>query len=347
MMASACTVSRPGPLTGEMRDRAADAAIAIQPIALAPRDGGFAGVDTAYAAVRPADLTPGYYDSEAIAVGDLLSITIIESSSGGAAPMLLPGPLQLQALEVGTSGQIAVPYAGSVAAAGRTPDEVRAASAGRLRGKIYAPQVVVARTERREALVTVQGQVATGGAAPIRSGLTRLGDVVGAAQPQLRNARNGVVTLQRDGRAATIALEDLYRDAAQNVALRPGDIVTVTEREQYVSVIGAAGAQGRVEATGPGYSMLDAIADARGLSGTYADPEGVFLLRRNDAAQPPLDIYSLDMRDPLAIAAADQVELREGDVIVLGTASFAQTRQLLSLAAQGLGVTANISRTLD
>lgn len=339
---SACTLSRPGPLTGEFADRAEDGAIAIRPIADAPE----VPVNET-AAITPAMLPTYGFDREALAVGDVLDITIIESSSGATAPMLLPAPLQLTGQEIGESGTLSVPFAGSVPVAGRSVDEVRRTIEGRLRGRIYAPQVVVARRDRRDAIVTVQGQVAAGGATPVRAGLSRLGDVVGAARPQLRNLRNGEIVIQRGGDVARLPLDRLYADPAQNIVLRPGDIVTVDEVQRYVSVVGAAGLQGRIEATGPDFSVLDALAEARGLAGNYADPAGVYLLRRNDAASPPLDIYQVDMRDPLAIAIASRVQVSEGDVIVIATASFAQTRQLLSLAAQGLGVTANISRTIN
>ena len=339
----ACTFSRPGPLTGEFRDRAAAQEIVIQPLH-APLT---LSVPAGPAPLSIAELGDGVFSTDTLANGDVLSITVLEASTGGTTPMLLPQPLQLSAVEVAEDGVIFVPYAGRVPAAGRTIDAVRQDIMGRLAGKIFQPQVSIVRTARPDFTVAIYGDVARGGTRPIQGGMRRLVELIGMAQPQVRNSQNARVLVQRDGRVASVPLLELYRRPENNIFLQPGDTVTVEEDSGYVTLVGATGAQGRVEIDGPAYSILDALASARGLSGSYADPEGVFLIRRGDVAGSPLEIFEVDMRDPVAIAAASQSPARDGDVIVAATASFAQTRQLLGLVAQGFGVTANISRTLD
>src|SRR5882757_5339401 len=70
----------------------------------------------------PADITFG--------VGDVVSVTIFESAAGGlfipAEASVRPGNfVQLPNQNVDSAGNITVPYAGAVKAAGRTPGEIQ------------------------------------------------------------------------------------------------------------------------------------------------------------------------------------------------------------------------------
>ncbi|MFN3690815.1 MAG: polysaccharide biosynthesis/export family protein, partial [Fimbriimonadales bacterium] len=85
---------------------------------------------------------------------------------------------------VDSTGAFRMPLIGLVQAAGRTPDELAAEIARRLReGQFYRdPQVTVEIAQRAEAKVTVQGAVRRGGDFPLQPGW-RLSDALKVAQP--------------------------------------------------------------------------------------------------------------------------------------------------------------------
>jgi polysaccharide export outer membrane protein len=177
--------------------------------------------------------------------------------------------------------------------------------------------------------------------------MTTLAELVGQARPQVRNIENARVILQRGGAVHTVSLSQLYEDSRNDIALVPGDLVTVREDASFVSIMGAVGLQGRIEIIGADFSIIDAVVSARGLAANFADPEGVFLLRRDPDAPKGLRIFEIDLSDPVAILAAAQSPVMNDDVLVASTASFARTRQILSLASQSIGVSANISRIVE
>src|SRR5471030_2291801 len=97
-------------------------------------------------------------------VGDVVSVTIFEASAGGLfIPIeagVRPGNfITLPNQNVDNSGNISVPYAGTIAARGRTPVEVQQAIIDALRNRAIEPQAVVSLVEQRTSLVSVLGDV--------------------------------------------------------------------------------------------------------------------------------------------------------------------------------------------
>ncbi|MDR3461025.1 MAG: polysaccharide biosynthesis/export family protein, partial [Beijerinckiaceae bacterium] len=109
-----------------------------------------------------------------IGIGDSISVTIWEASSGGlfSAPLLdkvstgsnsATIPEQI----VGRDGAITVPYAGRVPVAGRTTREVQSVVEKALEGKAIQPQVLINVTHSLNNSVSVGGEVTTGARIPL------------------------------------------------------------------------------------------------------------------------------------------------------------------------------------
>ena len=62
---------------------------------------------------------------------------------------------------VDDKGTITVPYAGAIRARGRTAQEIQAAIVDALKGRALEPQAVVTVVERRNAMISVLGEVNT------------------------------------------------------------------------------------------------------------------------------------------------------------------------------------------
>src|SRR6516162_2865112 len=103
---------------------------------------------------RPRDLRFG--------IGDVLGVTIFEASAGGLfippEASVRPGnfiSIPNQAIDI--HGNISIPYAGNIRAAGRTQVEVQRAIVDALKNRAIEPQAVVTLVEQRTSLITVLG----------------------------------------------------------------------------------------------------------------------------------------------------------------------------------------------
>src|SRR3954449_5498596 len=102
-------------------------------------------------------------------IGDIVSVTIFEASAGGlfipTEAGVRPGNfVTIPDQTVDNDGNISVPYAGQVKAAGRFNGEIQQDIINRIKNRAIEPQVVVSLSQQRTSLVSVFGEVNT----PIR-----------------------------------------------------------------------------------------------------------------------------------------------------------------------------------
>src|SRR5436305_1291862 len=93
-------------------------------------------------------------------IGDILSVTIFEASSGGlfipSEAGVRPGNfITIPSQAVDVNGNISIPYAGNIRANGRTPVELQDAIVQALKNRAIEPQVVVSLVDQRTSLITV------------------------------------------------------------------------------------------------------------------------------------------------------------------------------------------------
>src|SRR5262245_14239840 len=96
--------------------------------------------------------------------GDVISVTIYESAAGGLFFPLEGGlrtgnVITLPPQIVDDQGMITVPYAGTIRATGRTAQQIQSAIVDALKGRALEPQAVVTVVERRNAMISVLGEV--------------------------------------------------------------------------------------------------------------------------------------------------------------------------------------------
>jgi polysaccharide export outer membrane protein len=277
------------------------------------------------------------YPFDEVGPGDRLDVhvwesgtpTVFTSSSGNSGS-------DLGDVVVDESGNLYLPFAGSVHVAGMTLAQVRDAISRKLRTVVLSPQVDVRMVEGRSKLVSVQGTAAKTGSVPIEKGRTRLAALLAEVAPDQKAPEMLAVTLRRGGVASTVRLSDIYKNASLNVALQPGDSIILTPVLQSVTILGAAGVQGQLQIPTRDFNVMQAIGMAHGLSNEDADPRGVFLLRAQASPSAPPIVYQFDMRRPESVALASHFVLRDGDAILISNAPFAQIRSTLSAFATGL-----------
>jgi polysaccharide export outer membrane protein len=272
-------------------------------------------------------------------IGDVVAVTIFEAAAGGlfipAEAGVRPGNfVALPNQNVDTEGKITVPYAGAVQAAGRTPAEVQQDIVKAIGNRAIEPQVVVSLADQRTSLITVLGEVNTPTRLQALSAGEHVLDAITRAGGPKGQGYETWVTLERNGRRATVPFGALVYQPANNVWVHPGDTIYVYREPQVFLAFGAAGQQGQFPFDMWKINMAQAMAKAGGLLDAQAEPSGVFVYRREPrelAERLGVDcskfvgplvpvIYNVDFRDPAGYFLATQFEMRDKDVLFAANA---------------------------
>ena len=131
------------------------------------------------------------------------------------------------------AGNFAMPLAGSVAAAGKTPDELASAIEDKLRGRyLRDPQVAVNIKEAVGQLVTIDGEVRQPGVYPVVGRMT-LQQAVATARgaSDTANIKNIIIFRTVDGQrmAAMFNLKDIRSGRYEDPQIYGNDIIVVGE----------------------------------------------------------------------------------------------------------------------
>jgi polysaccharide export outer membrane protein len=297
---------------------------------------------------RPSDIRFG--------VGDILSVTIFEASSGGlfipSEAGVRPGNfITIPNQAVDSNGNISIPYAGTVRALGRTRVELQDAVVAALRNRAIEPQVVVTVVSQQTSLITVLGDVKSTGRLPAMASGERLLDTLTRAGGPASPGPDAWVMLERQGRRALAPFGALIYEPANNIFAHPDDVIYVYTEPQTFLTFGALGTQQQVPFGAWRISLAEAVAKAGGLSDGQADPKSVFLYRgetRRVAEALGVDtskfqgpvipiIYNLNLRDPAGFFLATNLEMRNKDVIYVSNAVAVETAKFASYVSAVTG----------
>lgn len=155
-----------------------------------------------------------------IGPGDLLEVSVWKNEQVSRKVLVRP------------DGQISLPLLNDVQAAGSTPMELRERLAKLLVEFIPSPEVSVIVEAVASAGVSVIGEVKEPGRFPLQGRLTVL-DAIALAKGFTEFASRGDVTILRSSPSEKARIEFDYKSAisesgaAENIELRPGDIVVV------------------------------------------------------------------------------------------------------------------------
>ena len=277
--------------------------------------------------------SPENYDYE-VGVGDVLQITVWDHPE-----LTIPAGSQRSAQESGnlvhSDGSIFYPYVGKLHVEGMKVTDIREMITDRLDEYIEAPQVDVAVAGFRSKRIYVTGAVNKPGIYPITNVPMRLVDAVSAAGGIGENANWSQVILSRDGKDYRLSLRGIYENgnAAQNVLLRPGDVVNVSRSDDNkVFVLGEVVRPKSMPMGRNGMSLAEALSDTGGLDEREADASGIFVFRKAQPGQEHgIDVYQLNAKDAAALVLADSFQLQPRDIVYVTAAPLARWNRVLSL----------------
>lgn len=285
--------------------------------------------------------------------GDGLSISIVEAppavlfgagvfTQGQDGADVMPGGAMPEMM-VDPSGQISVPFAGYIHAAGRTPDKIAQEIQKRLRAKAHLPQVSVRVVKNASANVTVAGEVNNSTRLPLSPRGERLLDALSAAGGVKPASNKTMIQVSRGDKTASMPLDSIIKNPSQNIILQSGDVVTAIYQPYSFTALGAASRSSEVEFEATGITLSQALGRVGGLQDQRANPKGVFLFRWEKAPggaggernNIPV-IYRINMKDPAMYFVMQKFYIMDKDVVYVANSSLSEFQRFAGIIASTL-----------
>ena len=297
----------------------------------------------------------------AVLFGTVASFGTAEASSALSSSLAgISQQTSIPDMMVDNSGNISIPFAGSVHAAGLSPRELEQAIVAKLRGKAHDPQAVVQITRNANSDVSLVGEVATNSRVPLTPQGERLLDVLAAAGGVKTPINKTTIQITRGNRVVTMPMEAIVRDPAQNIRLQPSDVITAISQSLSFTALGETGTSSEIPFEATGITLAQALGRAGGLNSDRADVRGVFVFRlENPSAISPAVastarrtadgripvIYVVDLKDPAALFVAQTFPIRDKDVLYVSTAPLSDLQRFVTIAASMVFPIVNLSQT--
>jgi polysaccharide export outer membrane protein len=185
-----------------------------------------------------------------------------------------------------------------------------------------------------------------GARVPLSPSGDRLLQVIAAAGGMTAPVHETFVQLSRGDITATIPLQRLVSDPAEDIFAQPGDVLTLIRVPQTFSVFGATGRNAEIPFDAERITLAEALGKSQGLRDDLAEPEGVFLFRYEPnslvrALDEPIAtearggvspiVYRFNLRDGKTYLLAQQFPMRDKDVIFVADAKAVQGQKLSTL----------------
>lgn len=271
----------------------------------------------------------------------------IEARAGASTSRVTALPEQM----VNAAGEVNVPFAGKIRAAGRSAAAIEADIVQRLQRKANQPQVLVRLVRNNTANVTVVGEITNSLRMPLTERRERLLDALAAAGGVRQPVNKMTLQLTRGDQVRAMPLDAIIRDPRQNVVLQPGDVVTSLFQSQSFTVLGATGKNEEVAFEASGITLAQALGRAGGLQDQRADARGVFLFRF-EAAEAlehggrglPVTpegkvavIYRVNLADPATFFVAQNFPVQSKDILFVSNAPAADLQKFLNIIGSVVG----------
>lgn len=302
-----------------------------------------------------------------IGVGDVVQVTIFESESGGLfVPRdagARPGNfVTFPPQTVDKTGTISVPYAGLISAAGKSVRDVQREVEIKLSNRAIEPQAVVTIVQQRATEVSVIGEVNNPSKFPINPAGERILDAISRAGGIRYPGYETFVTLQRNGRRATVFFKTLVDSPRENIFVAPGDTIYVYREQRSFLAFGASGLNGLFYFEAEAMSWAEGVAKAGGLNDDRADPAQTFVYRlvsrkvlaklKADLSRFPADqttipvVFRANFRQPTMYFLAQKFPLMDKDVLYASNSDSVELYKFLGLLNNSSATIANVPSNL-
>lgn len=287
-----------------------------------------------------------------LGIGDVLQITVWERGENGLFSPI-GGATSLVA-EIEERGTIYLPYVGNVRASGRTADGLRRAIVKLLSEKTLDPQVEVKRETGDSKSIIITGTAGVAGVLPIDRTSRSLIGILAKTGFSVPDPEVVLIKVRRGELEGEIWMRELFENPQYDIPVRAGDIIFLNNDTRNFRSLGAVG-QARVPFPTRDISVLDAISLVGGLNASVSDPSGIFLFRKeppevavqlSDKAtvdQPRNVVYLFDITKGSGMFLADQMKMRDDDIIYVTDAPFARFQKVAAVISSTIGFAGSLS----
>ena len=303
-----------------------------------------------------------------VGVGDVVQVSVFESSSGG---LFIPAEagsragnfVTLPQQTVDRAGFITVPYAGLIKAVGRTLSEIQNEINSKLANRAIEPQAVVSLVTQTSSQATVVGEVNAPSKISIHPAGERVLDIIARAGGIRYPGYETFITLERNKRRATVWFDAIIRNPTENIFVMPQDTLYVYREQRAFTAFGATGQSGQFKFDADKLTLADAVGKAGGLIDSQADPRQVFLYRLTDrktlidmgvdvskfdpAIKQIPTIFRTSFRDPSGFFAAQKFPMQNQDVIYVSNAEQIELYKFLDLITTVSGTPGAVANDLS
>lgn len=301
-----------------------------------------------------------------LGVGDVVQVSVFEAQAGGlfipADAGARPGNyITLPSQTVDRQGNLTVPYAGTVRAAGKAVNDVQIEIASRLANRAIEPQVLISVTESRSMEASVLGDVNSPKKITLSPAGERILDLISEAGGLSAPAAETSITLQRRGKQAEAAYNTLARNSSENIYVQPGDTILVRRDKRTFLAFGVTGQSGSFDFEDSNLMLGDALAKAGGLLDDKAEPQSVLLYRnvsksllanlgvdttRFKSDDVPV-VFRANLRDPSGFFAVQKFPMQNKDVIYVSTSDGVELTKFLTIVNSATSSINNVVNTRD
>jgi polysaccharide biosynthesis/export protein len=283
-------------------------------------------------------------------IGDVVSVTIFEAAAGGlfipTEAGVRPGNfVTLPNEPIDIYGNVSVPYAGSIRAAGKTPTQVQQSIVDAIKNRAIEPQAGVALVTQNTSLISVLGEVNLPNRFPAQPAGERILDAITRAGGIKGQGWDTWVVLERHGRRATVPFGALIYEPGNNIWVHPGDTIYVYVEPQTFLAFGAEGQQGQFPFDQWRVTLAEALGKAGGLLDIQADPGSVYLYRREPrelALKLGVDcskfngptvpiVYNVSFADPGGYFLGTKMQMRNKDIVFAANAASVEITKVNAL----------------
>lgn len=357
VLASCGIISRTGPTERQIRAGSVENGgdihiidVTDEIVALTTRDQSL-GFTTTF-------LNAGSPSVDTIHAGDLLAITIWENVDNGVFATQGNRVTALPPTQVDQLGNIFVPYAGTIRANGRTPNDLRIEITDLLSPQTPDPQVEVRREAGNGSTVSILGGVTGQGVFPITAVNRRLTGMIANAGGISLDPSVVKITIRRGQHLGQIWLQDLFDDPGNDIPLRNGDRLFIEKDERYFVSLGETG-QRRVGFATSNPTAIEALALVGGLRGGTSNPKGIFVFReeppeianlilnRTDITEPQRVVYVIDLTVETTLFTAQNFQILDEDTLYVTEAPYVAFRKVLGTVLGSLNAFSSLENAVD
>ena len=235
---------------------------------------------------------------------------------------------------VNPEGLITVPYAGDLLIKDQTKDEAQKFINETLRKYYKNPEVIINIDEYRSSYAYINGAVKTPQAILLSESPVKLIDFILRANPNPSSeekAFNTRIILRRDNKVYKIDTGKLKEQKYDfdNLFLKKNDVIFVERNKDGIYVFGEVSKPG-LYVPHNNYSITELLANA-GISQLTANPKKIFIIRENLDKFLHVDVYKIDVSNPVNLVTARNFYLKPRDIVFMPAKGIAKWNRVVSL----------------